>query len=76
MKLKNVKVGQTVKVKKTLHNTATLFTFSQNTVGLIGTVECVEPVDYDGALTVCITLPDGKADWGNHQDIKLLEDVD
>lgn len=76
MKLKNVKVGQTVKVKKTLHTTDIMATFSQNTVGLIGTVMRVEPVDYKYDLTVCITLPDGATDWGNHKDIKLIEDVD
>lgn len=76
MKLKNVKVGQTVKVKKTLHTTDIMATFSQNTVGLIGTVTCVEPVDYKYDLTVCVTLPDGETDWGNHKDIKLIEDVD
>lgn len=76
MKLKNVKVGQTVKVKNTLHTTAIMDTFLPNTVGLIGTVTRVEPVDYKYSLTVRITFPDGVEDWGNHKDIKLIEDVD
>lgn len=76
MKLKNVKVGQTVKVKKTLHTTAITGTFLPNAVGLIGTVVSVEPVDYKYNLSVCITFPDGVTDWGNHKDIKLIEDVD
>lgn len=76
MKLKNVKVGQVVKVKKTLHTTDIMATFSPNSVGLRGTVVCVEPVDYKYDLTVCVTFPDGITDWGNHEDIKLLEDVD
>lgn len=75
MKLKNVKVGQTVKVKKTLHTTDIMATFLPNAVGLIGTVTCVEPVDYKYNLSVCITFPDGVTDWGNHRDIKLIEDV-
>jgi len=76
MKLKNVKVGQTVKVKKALHTTNIMATFSPNTVGLIGTVACVESVDYKYDLTVCVTFPNGETDWGNHKDIKLIEDVD
>ena len=69
MKLKNVKVGQTVKVKETnkhmyLHN-----------IGKLGVVSCVEDTTYTGYLTVWVHFHDGVTDWGNHKDIKLIEDV-
>lgn len=70
MKLKNVKVGQTVKVKETNKRM-----FHRN-VGKLGVVSTVEDTTYDGDLTVCVQFHDGTEDWGNHHDIKLLEDVD
>ena len=71
MKLKNVKVGQTVKVKET--NKHMLF---HRSVGKLGVVSTVEDTTYTGYLTVCVRFHDGDADWGNHKDIKLIEDVD
>lgn len=76
MKLKNVKVGQTVKVKKTFNTLDWGSTFEPESKGLVGTVHHVEPVDYDGMLTVCVEFSDGCTGWGNHKDIKLIEDVD
>lgn len=70
MKLKNVKVGQVVEVKQSNN------TFNDNYKGLHGTVQDVEDTKYTGYLTVKVRFPDGNTDWGNHQDIKLLEDVD
>ena len=70
MKLKNVKVGQTVKVKETNKH------MYQRHVGKVGVVLCVEDTSYDGSLTVRVRFHDGDADWGNHKDIKLIEDVD
>ena len=76
MKLKNVKVGQVVKIKKTLSLEHTFRTFEYRSKGRVGTVRSVEPLGYDGGLTVQVKFPDGSTDWGNHKDIKLLEDVD
>ena len=70
MKFKNVKVGQTVKVKETNKR------MYQRHVGKLGVVFCVEDTSYDGYLTVCVRFPNGEQDWGNHKDIKLIEDVD
>ena len=70
MKLKNVKVGQVVKVKKSND------TFYERYTGAHGTVKYIEDTDYSGYLTVKVRFPNGAEDWGNHQDIKLLEDVD
>ena len=70
MKLKNVKVGQVVEVKKSND------TFCERYKGVHGTVKYIEDTDYSGYLTVNVRFPDGCADWGNHHDIKLLEDVD
>lgn len=71
MKLKNVKVGQTVKVKKTF-NTTRGSTFEHESKGRVGTVYRVEPIDYEGKLTVGVEFSDGSTDWGNHTDIKLI----
>ena len=70
MKLKNVKVGQTVKVKETNKH------MCHRNVGKLGVVLCVEDTFYDGHLTVDVRFHDGETDWGNHKDIKLIEDVD
>ena len=70
MKLKNVKVGQSVKVKET-----NKYMYHCN-VGKLGVVSCVEDTTYDGYLTVCVQFSNGVTDWGNHKDIKLIEDVD
>ena len=70
MKLKNVKVGQVVEVKKSND------TFCERYKGAHGTVKYVEGTTYSGYLTVNVRFPDGSTDWGNHHDIKLLEDVD
>ena len=70
MKLKNVKVGQTVKVKQSND------TFGDGYKGEYGTVKYVEDVNYSGDLTVKVIFPNDVEDWGNHQDIKLIEDVD
>ena len=67
MKLKNVKVGQTVKVK----NTAS--TFVHEYIGARGTVVYVEDATYDGELSVQVRFPDGDTDWGNHKDIKPIK---
>lgn len=70
MKLKNVKVGQVVEVKQSNDN------FADRYKGWFGTVKDVEDTKYRGYLTVLVRFPDGSTDWGNHKDIKLLEDVD
>ena len=70
MKLKNVKVGQTVKVKETNKH------MNRRNVGKLGVVTCVEDASYDGYLTVCVQFNDGVTNWGNHKDIKLIKDVD
>lgn len=67
MKLKNVEVGQTVKVK----NTASTFIYKY--IGAYGTVVRVEDSTYVGDLTVCVRFPDGETDWGNHEDIKPIK---
>lgn len=70
MKLKNVKVGQVVEVKQSND------TFEDVYKGAYGTVKYVEDSTYSGYLTVKVIFPNGVEDWGNHHDIKLLEDVD
>ena len=70
MKLKNVKVGQVVEVKKSND------TFCERYKGAHGTVKYIEDTKYTGYLNVKVRFTDGNTDWGNHQDIKLLEDVD
>lgn len=67
MKLKNVKVGQFVKVKSTADS------FRHEYVGSYGTVILVEDDTYDGYLTVKVRFPDGSIDWGNHEDIKPIK---
>lgn len=67
MKLKNVEVGQSVKVK----NTAS--TFEHKYIGAYGTVVSVEDSTYRGVLTVCVRFSDGYHDWGNHEDIKPVK---
>ena len=67
MKLKNVKVGQFVKVKSIASY------FKHKYVGAYGTVVCVEDDTYTGVLTVKILFPDGGIDWGNHEDIKPIK---
>ena len=67
MKLKNVKVGQFVKVKSTAS------TFAQQCIGAYGTVVRVEDATYTGVLTVKVRFPDGSCDWGNHEDIKPVK---
>ena len=67
MKLKNVKVGQFIKVKSTAS------TFAHRYVGSYGTVVEVEPSTYTGDLTVKVRYPDGQFDWGNHEDIKPIK---
>ena len=70
MKLTNVKVGQVVKVKNSND------TFDARYNGAHGTVKYIEDTDYSGYLTVKVIFTNGTEDWGNHHDIKLLEDVD
>lgn len=67
MKLKNVKVGQFIKVKSTASS------FLHKYVGSYGTVVYVESLDYSGDLTVKVRYPDGVFDWGNHEDIKPIK---
>lgn len=67
MKLKNVKVGQFVKVKSTADS------FRHEYVGSYGTVIEVEDSTYGGDLTVKVRFPDGQLDWGNHEDIKPIK---
>ena len=76
MKHKHVKVGQTVKVKKELSTSDALSTFCSYNLGRRGIVHSVEPLDFEGDLTVQVLFSDGETDWGNHKDIKLIEDVD
>lgn len=67
MKLKNVEVGQSVKVK----NTASSFVSRYK--GAYGTVVYVEDSTYKGYLTVRVQFSDGECDWGSHKDIKPIE---
>lgn len=67
MKLKNVKVGQFVKVKSTADS------FLRKYVGSYGTVLQVEDATYNGHLTVKVKYTDGQIDWGNHEDIKPIK---
>lgn len=67
MKLKNVKVGQTVKVKSKAS------TFRHEYIGAYGTVEHVEDATYTGDLTVYVRFQDGDTDWGHHKDIKPVK---
>ena len=67
MKLKNVKVGQFVKVKSTAS------TFEHQHIGAYGTVVKLEDDDYRGYLTVRVRFPDGSYAWGNHEDIKPIK---
>lgn len=67
MKLKNVKVGQFIKVKSTAS------TFEHNHIGAYGTVIRVEDASYTGDLTVRVRFQDGGLDWGNHEDIKSIK---
>lgn len=70
MKLKNVKVGQVVEVKKSND------TFRERYKGVHGTVKYMEDTTHIDYLTVKVLFTDGTTDWGNHKDIKLIEDVD
>ena len=70
MKLKNVKVGQIVKVKQSND------TFFARYTGAHGTVKYVEDIKCTDYLNVKVRFTDGSTDWGNHHDIKLIEDVD
>lgn len=73
MKFKNVKVGQTVKVKK---SNSTEGQFNNEHTGKTGKVECI---DYDcdrDSLTIRVEFEDGDIDWGNHKDLKLVKDVE
>lgn len=67
MKLKNVEVGQSVKVKSTNS------TFEDCYVGVCGTVERVERLGYTGDLSVLVRFPHHVFDWGNHKDIKPVK---
>ena len=67
MKLKNVKVGQFIKVKSTSD------TFMHRYVGSYGTVVEVEPANYKGVYTVKVRYPDGSYGWGSHTDIKPIK---
>lgn len=67
MKLKNVKVGQFIKVKSATS------TFEHQYIGSYGTVVYIEDVAYEGDLTVRVQFPDGDCDWGNHKDIKPVK---
>ena len=67
MKLKNVKVGQFVKVKSTADS------FRHEYVGSYGTVVQVKDSTYNGYLPVKVRFPDGDTDWGNHEDIKPIK---
>ena len=67
MKLKNVKVGQSVKVKSTSS------TFIYKYIGAYGTVVSVEDSTYKGDLTVQVRFSDGDSDWGSHEDIKPVK---
>lgn len=74
MKFKNVKVGQTVKVKKS--NTATGQFYNYYT-GKTGVVKSVDSMCSRNSLTVLLCFDDGDdTDWGNHKDIKLVKDVE
>ena len=53
MKLKNVKVGQFIKVKSTAS------TFNHQYIGAYGTVKYIEDDSYTGCLTVKVQFPDG-----------------
>ena len=67
MKLKNVKVGQFIKVKSTAS------TFEHRHIGAYGTVVKVEDDAYRGYLSVRVRFPDGLYDWGSHKDIKPIK---
>lgn len=67
MKLKNVKVGQVVKIKSTAS------TFVNRYIGAYGIVVYVEDATYGGTLTVQVQFQDGGEDWGNHKDIKPVK---
>ena len=67
MKLKNVKVGQFIKVKSTASSALHKY------VGSYGTVVYVEDATYPGDLTVKVRYPDGTLDWVNHEDIKPIK---
>lgn len=67
MKLKNVKEGQLVKVKRKAGR------FLPKYSGMYGTVEHVEDLSYIGNLTVYVRFSDASSDWGNHEDIKPIK---
>lgn len=73
MKFKNVKVGQTVKVKKS--NTATGQFYNEYT-GKTGVVDRVDSHCDRDSLTIRVEFEDGDEDWGNHKDLKLVKDVE
>lgn len=69
MKFKNVKVGQSVKVKVAQDNT---FRFNRPYEGTVGTVVQVDPVD-KGMYSVQVQF-NGVSDWGSHKGLKLVKD--
>lgn len=73
LKFKNVKVGQTVKVKK---SNSTEGQFYNEHTGKTGIVKGVDYFCDRNSLTILVEFEDGDTDWGNHKDLKLVEDVE
>lgn len=74
MELKDVKVGQRVRIvnRSGLHRNAT---FQPSTLFRVGVVSRVESLDYWGKLTVQVKFGSNTDDvnWGNHKDLELIE---
>ena len=70
MKFKNVKVGQTVKVKKSNIDKGKFYDAYTGKTGI------VDAVDTSCSLSVRVVFDGDNYDWGNHKDIKLIKDVE
>ena len=69
MKFKNVKVGQSVKVKVEQSNN---HRFNRPYEGSVGTVVQVDHVD-KGMYSIQVEF-DGVTDWGSHKGLKLVKE--
>lgn len=73
MKLKNVKVGQRVKIKKRVglreYTSFTLWDDNERFDAV------VVQIDSGDSCPIEVKLKSGRCTWGNAEDLKLIEDV-
>lgn len=67
MKLKNIKVGDTLEVKSSIDDESLNDCLKP---GMLCKVAYVEPPQYDGDLTVRVTSDDDNVEWVNHRHLR------